>query len=315
MSLVLRFSPMTSGVSRSRYRFIRVLRLVNVWAIVLASSVVSAADLSHETGKIKVSDLNETSGIAASRTNPKTLWLHNDGSSGQLFAVSTTGKLIGIVKCDSAIMDLEDIAIGPGPQANVDYLYLGDIGDNDVRRRDVRVIRFPEPKLAGERGQQLHIRDAEVLRLVYPDGPHDAEALLVDPVRGELIVVTKERQGARIYTIDQKSLDSSTANALKAAGQANANRVSAGSTSPDGSRIILRREDQGWLWQRGPDQNVAAALARKPQKIKVQGKRQGPNGESVCFSPGGDSYFTVSEGKKQAIFKFDLPQSLEVEEP
>ena len=36
------------------------------------------------------------------------------------------------------------------------------------------------------------------------------------------------------------------------------------------------------------------------------GKRQGPNGESICFSADGDSYFTVSEGKKQAIYRVRL---------
>ena len=33
------------------------------------------------------------------------------------------------------------------------------------------------------------------LTFVYPDGPHDAEALIVDPSSGELFIVTKEALG------------------------------------------------------------------------------------------------------------------------
>ena len=31
----------------------------------------------------------------------------------------------------------EDIAIGPGPITNLQYLYVGDIGDNNVSRSSV----------------------------------------------------------------------------------------------------------------------------------------------------------------------------------
>jgi hypothetical protein len=273
----------------------------------LGTAFVAAADVSHEMGKIKVSDLRETSGMVASRLNPNVLWVHNDGPVRQLYAVSTTGKLVAIVDCSVPIADLEDIAIGPGPKQGIDYLYLGDIGDNSARRREVRVVRFPEPELTGERGQRLNVQDAESLRLVYPDGPHDAETLIVDPKSGELLIVTKENGSARVYSVPAKSLDSSEGASLSSAGTLSVDGVSAGAISNDGSRLILRRENQGWLWERRPEESIAEALARKPQKIDVLGKRQGPNGESVSFTPSGGGYYTLSEGKKQAIYRFDLP--------
>jgi hypothetical protein len=61
------------------------------------------------------------------------------------------------------------------------------------------------------------------------------------------------------------------------------------------------------LWNREPGESVADALARKPEKVPVLGRRQGPNGESISFGPTGDRYYTVSEGKKQSIYQFDLP--------
>ena len=36
--------------------------------------------------------------------------------------------------------DWEDIAVGPGPEPNVDYLYVGAIGDNDARSKSITNI-------------------------------------------------------------------------------------------------------------------------------------------------------------------------------
>ena len=77
--------------------------------------------------------------------------------------------------------DAEDLAVGPDGS-----LWVGDIGDNEQRRGTVALIVVP-PK--GE--PVLH-------RLTYPDGPHDAEALLVD-ARGVPTVVTKSVGVAGIY--------------------------------------------------------------------------------------------------------------------
>jgi hypothetical protein len=270
-------------------------------------SMTKGADVSHELGKIKVEQLKEISDLAASRRNPDVLWLHNDGDSGQLFAVSTSGKLVALVDCRAAIKDLEDIAIGPGPEKGVDYLYLGDIGDNSEKRREIRVARFAEPDLSGGRGQQLEVNDAEEFRLNYPDGPHDAEAMFVDPVTGELCIVTKEKKRARLYTAAGVQLRDQTVTMLTAAGEMDVEEVSAGAISPDGRHVLLRREGQGWLWKRAAGESVADAMARKPKKVPVLGKQQGPNGESITFTAASDGYFTVSEGKKQAIYQFDLP--------
>ena len=175
------------------------LRLSGVVALMIVSGAAAhGADTGQELGRIKIKPLQEVSGIAASRRHEDVLWMHNDGEAKHVFAVKTSGKVAAQVKIPEAVEDVEDMAIGPGPEEGVDYLYLGDIGDNDGDRREVRVVRFAEPSLDHERGQPK-VRDAEVIRLQYPDGPHDAEALLVDPMTGDLIIVTKEdRRRARL---------------------------------------------------------------------------------------------------------------------
>lgn len=281
--------------------------VVVLWSMSLVETAARGEDLSHELGKIKVSDLRETSGVAASRLNDGVLWLHNDGPTRHLYGVSTSGKLVAMLTVDADLVDLEEIAVGPGPRAGVEYLYLGDIGDNSARRREVRLIRFPEPKLAGPRGQQLTVENVEVIRLKYPDGPHNAEAFVIAPDTGELTIVTKENGGARLYTAEASALGSGRMVELESAGSIGFEKVSGGTISGDGTRILLRREGEGRLWHREQGQSSAVALTGKPTRIEVRGKRQGPNGEAVSLTHDGKAYYTVSEGKNQSIYRFEVP--------
>jgi hypothetical protein len=295
------------------------LSVVLSWAVLFvvfygsqAMNVANAADerdISHALGEINVKSLTEISGMAASGTHSDTLWLINDGDAESLFAVSTSGSLVALVTFSGDVDDVEDVAIGPGPKAARDYLYLGDIGDNDSERRDVRVVRFAEPELTDERGQQIRVEDAETFRIAYPDGPHDAETLFVDSRDRVLCIVTKEDSRARLYTVPIDELSAGGRATLTKAGKLDVEKVSAGAISADGGYVLLRWEKQGWLWHRRDGESVADALQRNPTEVPVLGKRQGKNGEAVCFAPAGRRYFTVSEGKNATIYAFDLPDA------
>ena len=41
-------------------------------------------------------------------------------------------------------IDIEDIAVGPGPDVHYGYIYLADIGNNDENRDTFQIYRFPE---------------------------------------------------------------------------------------------------------------------------------------------------------------------------
>lgn len=291
------------GLGAKRTRFV-------LWALAACVGVpapqIFAAE-PRELGRIKVKQLDEASGITASRQNAFVYWLHNDGDSGKVFAVRATGKLAAAIDCPIAVADLEDIAIGPGPVAGADYLYLGDVGDNKSNRREVQVVRFPEPILSSNSAPDVDVKSCERIRLEFPDGPHDCETLLVDPVMGDLFVVTKEPSRTRVYTAAAAELGDGVTIKLRLAGTLGVADVSAGAISPDGRWILLRQEAHGWLWPRGAGETIAEAMARPFRSVPVRGDRQGPNGEGITFSADGSSYVTVSEGKKPAICEFPLP--------
>jgi hypothetical protein len=263
------------------------------------------ADAASEVARIKTDRLRETSGLAVSRQNPGVIWLHNDGGNKRVFAIGAGGELVAQVRVSAKLDDVEDIAIGSGPEIGVDFIYLGDIGDNNAGRREVRVVRFPEPDLSAAGDRTIKAEDVEEFRLRYPDGPHDAEALMIDSATGDLLIVTKDGR-ARLYRVAADALQADAAATLELVRLLNVGDVSGGDISRAGDMILLRDEDRGWLWARRPGEEIAAALGRAPRPVITRGHRQGSNGESIGFSPDGRGYLTVSEGKQEAIYFFPI---------
>jgi hypothetical protein len=87
-------------------------------------------------GVVQHAPLQEASGLVASRTHPGVLWSHNDSGDGpRLFALTTSVGDLGVFTLDGAeARDWEDLAIGLGPEPGLDYLYAGNIGDNESQR-------------------------------------------------------------------------------------------------------------------------------------------------------------------------------------
>ncbi len=145
--------------------------------------------------------VDELSGIAASRRNPGVWWVHNDsGNPAAVYAVGDNGADLGTFTLTGATnVDWEDIAVGPGPAAGTNYLYVADIGNNiDPKRNAVVVYRAPSPTVVGRLRPGRWTRRSRSSRLTYPgDATPDAESLLVDPVNGDLFVVTKECSRSR----------------------------------------------------------------------------------------------------------------------
>jgi hypothetical protein len=80
--------------------------------------------------------------------------------------------------------------------------------------------------------------------------------------------------------------------------------VTGAAISLDGKAIAVRTYGGVRLWSRTDDQSVAAALGaaecRGPVPVEAQG-------EAVTFRPDGRAYYTVSEGSRAALHRFDAP--------
>lgn len=138
-------------------------------------------------------EIPEASGLATGIADPEVLWTHNDsGGEAAVYAVDVQGRLLGTVRVDGAKnRDWEDIDAAPCDGGSC--LYIADIGDNDENRPDIDVYRLREPT------PNAGSVTAERLRMRYPDGKHNAEALFAMP-NGDLYIVTKSRTApAAVY--------------------------------------------------------------------------------------------------------------------
>ncbi len=253
----------------------------------------------EQTGVVRSPELNEISGAVVSRSRTGEIWVHNDsGNEPTVFAIDSTGQVVDRVTLpDLGARDWEDIAIGPGPDPTVDYLYVADIGDNSADRDEVHIHRVPEPSI----GTQTQ-PGGQTLRLTYPTGPTEAETLLVDSDTGEIIIAGKALSGAtRLFSV---AGDVNWANPQVAdlVGEIQLGTF-ATATGGDAGReqVVIRTYDEVFKWKRLPGQTLAAALLMPGCRIASVDETQG---EAIALTPDGTAFYTLSEGIDQPIYKY-----------
>lgn len=266
-------------------------------------------------GDVADPTLVEVSGLAASRVHDGVLWAHNDsGGQAALAALSDTGEDLGTYVVPGATAtDWEDMAAGPGPDPGTSYLYAGDIGDNAAGRASVQVHRVPEPEQAPA-GTDGRFAEDVVIELTYPGGPIDAEALLVDPGTGDLLIVGKRDVDAPVYLAE--------AAAIAGGGQVEMRQVATldqppptgaiglvtgGDVSPDGSVVLLRTYGTVLAYDRPDGAPLADALAGTPCVAPSVDEQQG---EALAFLADGSAYVTISEGAAPPVNRFAVEPPL-----
>lgn len=250
------------------------------------------------TGTVTNGDLVEASGIAVSRTTPNVLWSHNDSRDGpRLYAFSPDGTDLGVFSVPGGFaLDWEDMAAGPGPDGTGAYLYAGDIGDNFSIRDGVIAIHRVEDLDPSTMDGAFPRSDP--IPLVYPDGPHNAEALFVDPIDPAVYIVTKTKDVAQVFRGPLDITGEQTEMQLVASVPLG-DEVSGADISADGSIIAFRGYRTVWMWYRAPGQSIGDALAVTPCEAPSPDERQG---EAVAFDDT-LSYFTISEDVSPAIYR------------
>lgn len=257
--------------------------------------------------------ISESSGLVASRRNPGVFWTHNDSGNGPfVYAFDRAGKSVGRWRVtDAKAYDWEGIAAGPGPRPGLSYLYIGDIGDNDTERDFVTVYRVVEPSLAADDSsignKQYATEPAEAIRLSYPDGAHDAEALLVHPVTGDLYIVTKSLVGnSGIYKLTAP-YSASAVNTLVHLQDISVRSfiggaITGGDISPDGRRVVLC--DYLGAYEMVMPENSGGEFDRiwkQPLSTIELGPRR--QGETVCYRLDGMAILATSEKRPTPLIE------------
>jgi hypothetical protein len=251
--------------------------------------------------------LDEISGMVATDTG---FVVVNDGADDEarrrVFYLDADCAVVRTVRYPSRPRDTEDLAVGADGT-----LWVADIGDNDRSRRTVALWRLAP----GAARPVLH-------RLTYPDGPHDAEALLIDG-DGRPVIVTKQGGTAGLYRpavppragvtvplvrVGQVRLPvTTTRNPFSFVGRG---LVTGAASAPDGRRVVLRTYADAFEFDVTGGDVVAALTGGAPRVVPLPGE---PQGEAVTYSRDGASLLTVSEtareapGTRPVILRYALP--------
>ncbi|MFC4016461.1 hypothetical protein ACFOW4_00645 [Micromonospora sp. GCM10011542] len=274
---------------------IRGARAATAAAALLAVAVAPAPAAASPSGapvcQVRDDRLTEISGMVATDTG---FVVVNDGadeeSRRRIFFLDERCAVVRAVPFPSEPRDTEDLAIGPDGT-----VWVGDIGDNDRTRETVALWRLAP-------GADRPV----LLRLAYPDRPHDAEALLLTG-DGRPLIVTKGtaevyaptgalRPGATVplAKVGQVTLpQTTTSNPYSFVGRG---VVTGAATAPDGRRAVLRTYADAFEYD-VRDGDVVAALTRGTPRITPLPDE--PQGESITYSTDGTSLLTVSESADQ----------------
>lgn len=252
------------------------------------------------TGHVDDPAADELSGHARSLAQPGVLWTQEDsGADPVLLAMRANGHVLAHIPVTGAeAVDWEDIAavLTPGDRS---LLYVADIGDNNRARESIDVYRVPEPRLDAARSAP-----AARLRLRYPDGPHDAEALLVDASTDDLVVVTKTADGARAYRAPASLAPSATPTTLERGPRIDLGLVTAGDVSADHRIVAVRSYLSLMVWTRRPGEPLLETLARpgcRSPTLLLEGQ-----GEALALDAHGTSALTVTEGSGAAVRAYSV---------
>ena len=176
-------------------------------------------------------------------------------------------------------------------------LFFGDIGDNPGTRPSVQVYIVREPTRPGK------ALGPSILDLRYPDGPHNAETLLVDPKTGQVTIVTKTAKGpSKIFVAPpgrryvSGSGRPTAPDLLKEVGAVRlgagidaSKLVTGGDYSEDGRYVVLRTYLAAYEFDVPED---GAWWRSKPRPIRTAFEVQG---EAIAYAADGTRLVTTSE--------------------
>ena len=203
----------TEHMVDKKFVFFMVLSAALIGSVFVIQDTIDSHPLGEH--RMDLAAIDEGSGLAASHKNANIVWTHNDsGDDARLFAVTPSGQFRGEFFIDGIeAVDWEAIT------TDLDgHLYIGDIGNNRNKRKDLVVYQVDEPRIpidgpaiSGQLKVKARIPFHYPEQTAFPDRKRmnfDAEALFWAPHpvtgQGTLYVLTKHRSDSEtvLYRFD-----------------------------------------------------------------------------------------------------------------
>lgn len=260
----------------------------------------------EDQGILENLEIDEASGIIASEEHPDSLWVINDSNDlNRIFLIDKTGGgrneffLKGIKN-----RDWESLAFWKNPQQE-NFIYIGDIGDNDGKFTEYYIHRFKEPKSNSIEFYTGIIKDIESIRFELPDKSRDMESMFVDQVSGDIYLISKREDKKHLYKISNDAFEKNELIEAQFVMRLKISKPSsdleilkklyyltAADISRNNDEIIIRNYLDVYYWKKNRFESIADALHRDPLIIPSAQEAQG---EAIAFSSKGNGYYSISE--------------------
>lgn len=285
------------------------------WVVACAPPSVPFSRLA---GLITSGELEEVSGLAASRAHEDVLWVIEDsGNPAHLHALSRRGEVLARYQVEGAPnVDWEDMA--SFDLHGKHYLLVADTGDNGGRRKDFMLHVFEEPKALANGT----LRPAWSIRGRWPDGPRDCEAVAVDAAAGQILLVSKKRSPPDLFALPLAKPTSTNprrgwrearrigrlAGVPEASMDLKRNdpkrarlfpQVTAADLSPDGRTLAVLTYGSVLFYRLSPGEEWGRAVARTPESHDVP---LIPQPEALAWTALGGGLYATGEFKPAPIF-------------
>ncbi|MBO0827563.1 MAG: hypothetical protein J2P24_07255 [Streptosporangiales bacterium] len=241
----------------------------------------SATDFTFTDARI-----DSPAGLAVLPGEPNYVFTVNAHAPTRVFGIDrkTGHSAVTMRLRDAKAVDWE--AIAPGQNRT---LWVGDIGGGSGPRRSVTVYKFQLPSW-------LHTGyySSTAYHLTYPDGPHDAQALLVNPTDGTMYVATGGSGGGSLYAASDLT---SGGTQLRKAGSVPGN-VTDGAYRPDGKQFVLRTPGKAYVYS-APDKQVGTMALPEP-----------PQGKGIAYTTDGSSLLLSGTGAKSKVLRVKVSGAL-----
>jgi hypothetical protein len=246
--------------------------------------------------------VDESSGLACSRTNPGLFWTHNDsGDEARIYLFDSQGRDLGSTRLRGVLaFDWEDIF--SFTENGKGYLVICDVGNN-VRAAGVQPIYLiEEPSIDRQRGvTQDTAPVVQEIHLSYEDDHRDCEAVAVDPTTKTILFATKEdKQGSLVYALKWPEPNPERAFAARHIATLETPAVTAMDVSPDGLRAVLLTYRDAYEYVREASEDWSQGFSRPPRLIVMPERIQG---ESICYGPDGKTLYLTSEKVPTPLFE------------
>jgi hypothetical protein len=236
--------------------------------------------------------IKESSGVVASRRHADVFWTHNDGGGPKkqvLYAIDRKGNTRAFFSViDVTLHDWEDLAID-----NTGHLFIGDIGNNNAKRKTLAVYEIDEPNPQAGPGS---IAPKRAWKLKFPGAPFDCESLFVWKDYGYVVSKVFNNARAQIFRFPLKETNRPLTLELVATTKIES-PVTGADISADGTLLGLVAKNGAYVFR--IDGDVTRVSNANPHHTKLKNEHI----EGCCFVPEG----LLVTSERRMIFLFTDP--------